>query len=380
MRIMGSAHGRLILIVLLLSVLCAPNGAGADTIDGLIADMSLHEKVCQLFFVQPEQFSRIDRVTAPSNKLRRAFERFPVGGIILFPENMKNAGAVTKLTGAMQEYAVKARGIGLLIGADEEGGGVSRVAAKLKLAEKQPYAAEIGATGDRDRAREMGSVIGGYLKPLGFNLDFAPVCDVRAPVKNAEIKNRAFSDDAETAARMAAAFAEGLMASGVMGVAKHFPGHGAVSGNTHGGPGISKKTPDEWRAVDLKPFQAVIDGGIGMVMISHQVAPDAGIKDPASLSPAVVTGLLRGEMGYDGVVITDALRMAAVRGDYGTGRACVMALEAGCDMLLLPYNFTNAYNAVMKAVKEGRLTEERIDRSVRRVLQLKYSAGLITGP
>ena len=352
---------------------------GAD-IDALIADMSLGEKVSQLFFVQPEHFSRIEKVTAGSAKLKRAFRRFPVGGVILFKENMKNKKTLTALNNSMQAYAKDVRGIGLLIGVDEEGGGVSRAADRLKLKEKQPYASDIGALGSEARALEAGTVIGTYLKDLGFNLDFAPVADVRSEVRDAEIVRRAFSDDADTVSVMATAFVRGLHSQGIMSVAKHFPGHGAVSGNTHGGPGLSQKTAEDWRAWDFKPFRAAIGEGVDMVMISHQLAVNVDKENPASLSPAIVTGLLRGELSYDGVVITDALRMGAIHEEYGSGEACVRALEAGCDMLLLPYNFTNGYNGVMKALREGRLTESRIDESVRRILLLKQRYGLIADP
>ena len=140
----------------------------------------------------------------------------------------------------------------------------------------------------------------------------------------------------------------------------------------------SLKTADEWRDCDFLPFRAAIAEGVDLVMISHQLAVNVDAGSPACMSPAIVTGLLRGELGYDGVVITDALRMDAVRKEYGSGEACVRAIEAGCDMLLLPYNFTNGYNGVMNALKTNRLTEERIDESVRRILALKLRYGLIT--
>ena len=350
----------------------------AEDIDGLLKEMSLHEKVCQMFFVQPEHFSRIDRVTAASSKLTNALKRFPVGGIILFPQNMKNRKTLTQLNASLQESAKSIRGIGLLIGVDEEGGGVSRLANTLRLKEKQPAASEIGKTGDAENAVQAGSAIGAYLNSFGFNLDFAPVADVRSDVRDAEITKRAFSDDARVVSEMTAGFIRGLHAQGVMATAKHFPGHGAVSGNTHEGPGVSQKTAEEWRDCDFLPFRAAIAEGVDLVMISHQLAVNVDAGSPACLSPVIVTGLLRGELAYDGVVITDALRMDAVRKEYGSGEACVRAIEAGCDMLLLPYNFTNGYNGVMNALKSNRLTEERIDESVRRILALKMRYGLIT--
>ena len=307
-------------------------------VEDMIDMMTLHEKVCQLFFIQPEQFSQIDRVTAYSKKLGNAVHRFPVGGIILFAANITRKD-ISSLNAGLQQAALDAGGIGLFIGVDEEGGGVSRVANSLKLSDKQPAPGRIGSP---DQAYESGRVIGGYLSEYGFNLDFAPVADVRSDIGNAEITVRSYGRDPEFVARMVVRFMEGLRTNGVISVLKHFPGHGAVSGNTHSGSGTSQKTLEEWRVTDFVPFS-----------------------------------LLRNELGFEGVVITDALRMDAVHDSYGTAEACVLALEAGADMLLLPYNFTNAYEGVMQAVKDGRLTEERIDESLLRILSLKERCNLL---
>jgi beta-N-acetylhexosaminidase len=175
---------------------------------------------------------------------------------------------------------------------------------------------------------------------------------------------------------MVAGFTEALHECGVIPVLKHFPGHGAVSGNTHSGSGISVKTLEDWRKTDFVPFAAGIRAEAEMVMISHQTAVAVDPDSPASLSPAVI-GLLRQELGFEGVIITDALRMKAVHEPYGSWEACVRALEAGADMLLLPYNFTAAYESVLKAVQEGRLSEDRIDESLLRILNLKERYGLL---
>ena len=346
--------------------------AEQSRVEDMIDMMTLHEKVCQLFFVQPEQFSQIERVTGYSKKLGRAIGRFPVGGIILFGHNITRKD-ITGLNAGMQQAALDAGGIGLFIGVDEEGGGVSRVANSLKLPDKQPAPGKIGSP---DQAYESGRVIGSYLSGYGFNLDFAPVADVRSDVGNSEITVRSFGSDPESVARMVVRFMEGLRGNGIIPVLKHFPGHGAVSGSTHSGSGISQKTLEEWHETDFVPFIAGIEAGAGMVMVSHQLAVAVDPDHPASLSAKVI-GLLREELGFEGVIITDALRMDAVHDDYGTGEACVLALEAGADMLLLPYNFTNAYESVMQAVKDGRLTEERIDESLLRILSLKERYGLL---
>lgn len=355
----------------------SPALAREETVDRVLGEMTIEEKVSQLFFVRPEDFSRLSSVTAPSSAFSRAFDRFAVGGVVLFSGNIKSAGQLTELNAAMQEYARRGHGVGLFIGVDEEGGGVARVANKLKLSDAEPAMSVIGETGDPERAYQAGAHIGGYLSEYGFTLDFAPVADVRADVKNAEITARSFGYDEAMVSRMTARFVTGLQENGVLSVLKHFPGHGAASGNSHNGSAVSSKTVAEWRTCDWLPFQAGLEAGARIVMISHQTAEAVDGENPASLSPIIVTELLRGELGFDGVVITDALRMDAITELYGSGEACVRALEAGCDMLLLPYNFTNGYNGVMSALESGRLTEERIDESVRRILTLKAEWGLI---
>ena len=342
-------------------------------IDDLIAGMTLHEKVCQLFFLAPEQFSNNGRINAPGKSFYKAFTRFPVGGVILFSPNIVKS-KIKSLNAGMQEAAAGVNGVGLLIGADEEGGSVSRVANKLKLPEKQPAPSLVVS---EDQAYRSADAIGGYLSEYGFNVDFAPVADVRSEIPGAAIARRCYSDDPEIVAAMVTRFVDGLHDRGIIPVLKHFPGLGAVSGDTHTGTGISEKTPEDWRRVDFIPFSAGIRASAEMVMVSHQVAVRVDPDTPASLSPSVIA-FLREELGFEGVIITDALRMDAVKEKYGSGEACVLALEAGADMLLLPYNFTNAYHGVMEALESGRLTEKRLDESLRRILSLKEQYGLLT--
>lgn len=349
----------------------------AGTVAALVSEMSLEEKVCQLFFVRPEDFSRISSVTKKSAKLERGFQKFPVGGVILFPGNIKSDGQLASLNEAMQSYAREKRGIGLFIGVDEEGGGVARVAGKLRLKNAAPAMSVIGESGDPERAYEAGLQIGEYLSGYGFTMDFAPVADVRTDVDGAEITLRSFGYEPKLVSEMVFRFVEGLQQRGVLAVLKHFPGHGAAAGDTHSGKSVSTRTAEAWRSCEWLPFQSGLEAGARAVLISHQTAAAVDAQAPASLSRRIVTELLRGELGFEGVVITDALRMEAVAGQYGSGEACVRAVLAGCDMLLLPKNFSNGYQGVLNAVKEGRITEERIDRSVARILTLKAEWGLL---
>lgn len=373
-----------LLMLAALTLMLGASGARAEVneaarlrVDEVMAGMTAEQKVCQLFFVRPEDFARIERVIDGSARLKSAFKRFPVGGVILFPENIKSGARLTALTGDMQRYATEQSGIGVLIAVDEEGGGVARVANKLGLDEKTPALADIGATGDAKKAYEAGVAIGEYLARYGFNLDFAPVADVRADVDNAEITSRSFGYDAGLVSDMTADFVSGLQKQGVMATLKHFPGHGAASGNTHTGGAVSARTLDIWRGCDWLPFVSGIEAGARVVLMSHQTAAAVDGDNPASLSYRIVTELLRGELQFDGVVITDALRMKAIADRYGSGKACVMALKAGCDMLLIPKNFSNGYKGVIEALKSGEVTPERIDESVRRILMLKYDMGLL---
>jgi len=374
----------LILLTLLFPLHAIPEGMGDEQwlvddsaeersrVKELIEILPLQEKICQLFFIAPEQISKEIPVYTANETFLSAFSRFPVGGIILFSRNIRKNEIVSFIAG-MQQAAAESRGIGLFIGVDEEGGRISRVASRLKLKERQP---DPEKTGTPENAFASGRIIGEYLSEYGFNLDFAPVADVRSDVRGAEITTRSFGRDPAEVGRMVARFTEGLHSQHIISVLKHFPGHGAVSGDTHQGAGISRRTPEELRHADFIPFGAGIAVGADMIMISHQITENIDPERPASLSPAVFS-ILREELGFRGVIITDALRMGAVSNRYRSGEACVMALEAGADLLLLPSDFTGALEAVEKAVREGRISEERIDESLRRVLFLKEKYGLI---
>ena len=348
-------------------------------LDALLAEMTLEEKICQLFFITPEPICREGSVTSVTYGVENGLARYPVGGIILFPNNMKSERQLTALISGMQKAALKRRGIGLFVGVDEEGGGISRVATKLRLAEKQPAAGEIGRTGEPEQAFQAGAAIGGYLSRYGFNVNFAPVADVRTGLENTEIGSRSFGDAPQAVSEMVTNFVRGVQSQGVLAVLKHFPGHGSAVGNAHEGRSISTRGVGQWREAEWLPFQAGLEAGAGMVMMSHLTAAVVDNRHPASLSPRIVSELLRQELGFDGVVITDALRMDAIAASYGSGEACVLALKAGVDMLLLPKNFSNALEGVRAALDSGELPPARVEESVRRILLLKMRSGLVEG-
>ena len=337
----------------------------------MLQTMSLEEKTAQLFVITPEQLTGYRQVTQCGEVTYRALDRYPVGGIIYFANNLESGEQTRQMLQAIQTYATDRTGLPLFLAVDEEGGRVAHVADSLEDLPKTAPMGEVARDGE-EAVYEAALVIGNYLSGLGFNLNFAPDADVLTNPENTAIGDRSFGEDAETVTKMAGAFLRGLANNGITGVYKHFPGHGGTSGDTHEGYAYVNRTVDELKERELKPFLDGIEKNVPMMMVAHVSLPlVTGSDVPATLSKEVVTGLLRQELGYNGVVVTDALNMDAIAGHYSNAQAAVMALEAGCDILLMPSDFTGAYEAVLQAVANGTLTEERIDESVLRILTLK---------
>lgn len=332
----------------------------------MLEAMTLEEKVGQLLFVTPESLSP-DGMTICDDGLKAAIAQYGPGGFILFGGNLKNATILKAFTADLKKYSA----ITPLIGVDEEGGTVARLANNGFDVPKFSSMGDVGDTGDPEEARRTGKAIGGYLNEYGFTLDFAPVADVNSNPANPVIGRRAFSDDPEVAAIMSGAFMDGLHEAGIKSCLKHFPGHGDTAGDTHEGFVLLDKTRAELERTELIPFRENLPY-TDTVMVAHIAVPAlSGDETPASLSKAVVTDLLREELGFDGVILTDALNMGAIVNAYGPEEAAVLAFEAGVDMLLMPEDPVAAFEAVLKAVKSGRISEERLDQSVRRILTLK---------
>lgn len=339
----------------------------------MLDDMTLEEKIYQLFIVTPRTLTGFTGVDTAGETTRQALARYPVGGIVYFGENINSAGQISAMISATQDYA----SCPLFICVDEEGGRVSRLSG-IGVTDTLDPMAVYGAQGDAGAVRSIGRTLAGQLASVGFNVDFAPVADVVTNPNNTEIGDRAFSDDPAVAAKLVAAMVRGLQESGTISCLKHFPGHGSTEADSHEGLSVSNRTLDELRETEFLPFAAGIGAGAEMVMISHMSAPElTGDNTPCDLSAAVVTDLLRGELGFTGVIVTDSHEMGAITQYYGTGEAAVMAIEAGCDIVLMPYDLDEAYAAVAEAVENGTLTEERIDESVLRILTLKYRYGII---
>lgn len=337
-----------------------------EIVNASIAEMPLEDKVAGLFMITPEALTDMTTVVRAGDTTREKLSERAVGGLIYFSQNIENAEQLTEMlsnTRSSSKYPI-------LLAVDEEGGTVSRVA-QSGLAENVGNMSEIGSTGDAAKAQEAGMTVGSYLSEFGFNMDFAPVADV-VEEGNTIIGERSFGTDTNLVASMVSAWVEGIQSTGVSACLKHFPGLGDTTEDTHEGMAATEKSLEDFAARDFPVYQAGIEAGVDFVMVSHLSAPNVtGDNTPASLSEKMITEILRGQLGYDGVVITDAMNMTAITDYYTADEAAIKALQAGADMILMPEDYETAYNGVLEAVNNGTLTEERINESLRRVFRVK---------
>lgn len=346
----------------------------SEEIKEMISDMTLEEKVMQMFMITPEAL--VDHVkstvTAAGDITKTSLDKYHVGGIFFSAQNLKDPEQVESMLENMQEYSVEYSGIPLFFSLDEEGGTVSRIASNSAFG-----VADVGNMRDiysAEDAYKAGTYIGSYLSELGFNLDFAPVADVITNSKNEVVAKRSFGSNPLAVSEYVLAFVNGLHENDVLGCMKHFPGHGGTTSDSHNGEAVSDRTLEEIRSSELVPFQNGIDAGVQIIMVGHITLPEITADEPASLSKAVVTNLLREEMGFQGIVITDAMNMQAVTDNNDSASAALKAVEAGVDMILLPVDFPSAYKAIVDAVNSGEITEERIEQSVSRILAVKKNS------
>lgn len=345
----------------------------ADEVQQVVRSMSLEDKVAQLFLVKPEAIVDIGTATAAGEATKQAIEDTPVGGFVYFSDNLQSEQQVQDMLRNVQKYSEDRIGLPAFLSVDEEGGTVARVASTGRFdVTDVGDMAKIGASGDVQQARQAGETIGSYLSELGFNLDFAPDADVLTNPDNTVVKKRSFGSDPRVVSDMSLAVAQGLAQHQVYSVYKHFPGHGATAGDTHQGYAYTDKTLDELKQSELIPFENAIQNNAAFIMAAHISAPRVtGDDTPASLSKTMITDILRGQMGYDGIVVTDAMNMGAVTEQYTSAQAAVKALQAGADLVLMPEDFQEAYQGVLDAVKDGTLTEQRINESVTRIVKVK---------
>ena len=364
--------------------------AEADWVETTLSSMTLEEKVGQLFMThvygdtadtQVPAYVKANQDLYGVDNAEQLMDEYQVGGIIYFAwtDSVKNPQQIARLSNGVQDAALDQRvPVPSLVGIDQEGGIVARIGPP---ATQLPGNMALGAARSTRDAQDAAAINGDELAAMGINWNFAPVADVNVNPANPVIGVRSFGENPGMAADMVAAQTRGYLSAGVAGAAKHFPGHGDTATDSHTGLPVVDHTREEWERLDRPPFEAAIAAGVPAIMSAHISVPALDPSgDPATLSEPIMTGILREELGYDGVVITDALDMAGASATYGNDRVPVLALEAGVDMLLMPPEFEVAHSAVLEAVETGELTEERIDTSVRRILTLKQTLGLTGDP
>ena len=350
-----------------------------DTVEEQLQKMTLREKVGQMFFVRPECLDTTIHwkeyadlmpleLQEVNNCMKGVNEKYPVGGIILYAWNIKDETQLGQFLPQLKALNGKP-----LMCIDEEGGRVARIANNENFhVKKYESMGAIGATGDPANAYECGNTIGTYLKYYGFDIDFAPVADVNTNPENIIIGPRAFSDDPAVAAPMVTNYLQGLKDAGIIGCIKHFPGHGDVKNDTHYGYAQTQKTWAEMLDCEIITFRAGIQWGCRLIMTAHISAPNVIGKDiPSTMSSVILQDKLRRELGYQNIIVTDAMDMGAITQQYTIEEAAVGCIKAGADIVLCPKDLVKAFDAVIAAVENGAITEERINQSARRILRLK---------
>lgn len=340
--------------------------------------MSMREKIYQMFIVTPECIEgNKGAVTEVNENTQRIISECPVGGVIFFDDNIISEEQLCLMTETYQKCSSDGNGIGMFIAVDEEGGEISRVDSKLDVNDIQDMY-YYGQNADSDEAYEVGCTLAETIKKYGFNLDFAPVADIDLSSYNG-LGYRCFGDTAETVSVMVDGVVRGLEDNGVCATLKHFPGIGSSNGDTHDGSVFLERTFEEMKENEFVPFKAGIEAGADFIMVSHVIVDGADETPlPADLSHNVVTGWLKDELGFEGIIITDAhTGMEAIEGFYSAGEAALMSFRAGADIVLMPSDIEEAYTAISDAVEHDSELQNTIDKSVIKILTLKYKMGLL---
>ena len=371
-----------------------------DAIEGIVAGMSLRDKLAQMMFLCPRTWKEDPSSDAPAENIttlndytRQFLADHRFGGILLYGENCVDAAQVLRLVADMQAANQSGGGLPMLMAVDQEGGNVSR----LGFGTSGTGNMTITATGNPDNARAMGRVFGEELALLGLNTDFAPVVDINDNPANPVIGVRSFGDDAAVVSEYGCAFMGGLQDTGTIVSLKHFPGHGNTDVDSHTGLPLVDRSHDELMANELVPFKAAIDAGADMVMTAHiqypqlekqtykSITSGEEVYIPATMSHVILTDLLRGELGFDGVIVSDALEMKSISDNYATEDVLAMTINAGVNMLILPavrdIDMMNQIDTMLTRAVEmaeaGAIDRDLVDDSVRRILALKQKIGLL---
>ncbi|MBP1966278.1 beta-N-acetylhexosaminidase [Paenibacillus aceris] len=342
-----------------------------------IQDMTLKEKIGQMLLCGFEGIEATD-------KLKALIAEHHIGGVIYFARNVEQTEQVAELSKQLQQIAEDSGTLPLWVSIDQEGGMVARITEGVALMPGQMALAAGAILSDErgsDAAYEAALISGKELRALGINLNFAPVLDVNNNPDNPVIGVRSFGESAELVAEFGRRSVQGFQDANVVATAKHFPGHGDTSVDSHLDLPTIVHDQERIRALELVPFVKAIENGVDAIMSSHIYFPAfEAEKLPATLSKSVLSGLLREELGYEGVIMTDCMEMNAIAEHYGTVAASVMAIEAGADLVLISHRLDRqigAIAAIEQAVHEGRISEARIDASVQRLLALKERRGLL---
>lgn len=331
--------------------------------DQQLEKMSLEEKIGQLVIVGMEG-------KAFSDQLDRLIRQYHVGGIILLGKNVSTPTGIVQLLNEAK-LANKDYSIPLFISVDEEGGRVSRLPVGMK---KLPTAASIGKQEDDALAYKSGARLAELLHAFGYNMNYAPVLDVNSNSNNPVIGDRSFSSNPQQVAELALSVRKGMVENGMISIVKHFPGHGDTHIDSHKSLPVIDKSLDELVATELVPFQQAIAQDVDGIMVAHILFPALDETYPSSLSKRIITDILRDKLQYDGVVITDDLTMGAITNAYTVPEAALQSFIAGSDMLLIAGDYSNQVETIetlKDGVTAGIISEERIDESVRRILELK---------
>ena len=342
--------------------------------------MTDEEKVGQLFTVNLEQLDDTKGEYYEHKKITKTMkenlQKYPVGGVILFSRNIWNRKQTKKLIRKLQKNAE----LPMFISVDEEGGDVARIGNNKKMkTDTFPTMEEIGKTQDADYVYYMASTIGSQIGELGFNVDFAPVADVKTSEMNSEIGTRSFGDDPKKVSEFVSAYVKGLESQNICSTLKHFPGQGSSSGDTHQGSVDIDSSISKLRKIDFVPFVSGIEAGADFVMVSHiSVSRVTETSEPASVSKLIMTTILREELDYSGLIVTDAFDMACITDKYSAAEAAVKSFNAGADIILMPQDLPEAYDAILSKVKSGKITEKRLNDTVQRILKLKFQKGIMT--
>lgn len=336
-----------------------------EYLDTVIAGMTLEERVAGLFVVTPEQLTGVSTAVRAGDGTKTAMEKMPVGGLVYYRKNMESAEQIREMLSNTVSYSKHP----MFLAVNEGGDSTSSV---QNSPIKVPEVTAPGSIREASEAYELGQSIGAYLAELNFNVNFAPTADVLYEEK-AAVAGQCFGGDASLNSELVAEFVKGLEEQGVSAAVKTFPGTGHLTASTTNTTVSTDKSREDYET-DLSVFQAGIDAGVDFVMVSNIVAPElSGGMEPCSMSSSVVTDILRGELGFEGIIITEPMNGKAITEYYSASEAAVAALKAGCDMILMPESLKEAYQGILDGVADGSVAEARINDSLKRVFRVKYA-------